>query len=109
MVFMEPEITLFRASFAPALFGVQGPSPVWVGRGRPVTRRPAYAPQAPHGKGSAMGTAGMCARIAAPRADRAPVKAVVAAEPGVLARHRGADQMRGNLIKRAPALVDAVP
>ena len=28
----------------------------------------AYAPHAPHGKGSAVGTAGMCARIAASRA-----------------------------------------
>ena len=37
---------------------------------KPSTRRPAYAPHAPHGKGSAVGTGEMCARIAAPRASR---------------------------------------
>src|SRR5207237_3817680 len=51
----------------------------------------------------------MTALIAIPGCgDRAPVEAVVAAEPGVLARHRGADQIRGNLIKRAPDFVDSV-
>jgi hypothetical protein len=36
----------------------------------PLRRLVAYAPHAPHGKGSAVGTAGVCARIAAPRASR---------------------------------------
>src|SRR5438105_4220791 len=40
--------------------------------------------------------------------DRAPVEAVVPAEPGILARHRGAYQVRGDVMQRAPALVDAV-
>ena len=40
--------------------------------------------------------------------DRAPVEAVVPAEPGIFARHRGAYQMRGGVIQRAPVLVDAV-
>jgi len=51
----------------------------------------------------------MSAPIAIPGCfNRAPVEAVVAAEPGVLARHCGADQVRGNLIEPPPALVDAV-
>jgi len=36
-------------------------------------------------------------------------RAAVPTEPRVLARDRGADQVRGYLIQRAPALVDAVP
>src|SRR5690348_7474755 len=40
--------------------------------------------------------------------DGAPVEAVVPAEPRVLARHRGADQTRGNVVEPPPALVDAV-
>ena len=40
--------------------------------------------------------------------DRAPVEAVVAAEPGVLSRHRGTNQMRRDVIEPPPALVDAV-
>jgi hypothetical protein len=40
--------------------------------------------------------------------DRAPVEAVVAAKPGVLARHRGADQMREDVTEPPPALVDTV-
>jgi hypothetical protein len=37
--------------------------------------------------------------------DRAPVEAVVPAEPGILACHRGAYQVRGDVIQRAPALL----
>src|SRR5215470_9568237 len=40
--------------------------------------------------------------------DRAPIEAVVPAEPRVLARHHGANQIRGNVIEPPPALVDAV-
>src|SRR6516162_9276098 len=51
----------------------------------------------------------MSALIAIPgRGDRAPVEAVVAAEPGVLACYRGADQVRRDVIEPPPALVDAV-
>ena len=52
----------------------------------------------------------MSALVAIPGCgDRAPVEAAMPAEPRVLARHRGADQVRGYLIQRSPALVDAVP
>src|SRR6516164_8190792 len=51
----------------------------------------------------------MSALIAIPgRGDRAPGEAVVAAEPGVLACHRGADQVGRDVIEPPPALVDAV-
>ena len=62
-----------------------------------------------HRDGAGAEQAAMSALVAIPGCfDRAPVKAVVAAEPGVLARHRGADQVRGDIIEPPPALVDAV-
>ena len=64
---LEREITLFRASFAPAIRPPPGLSWArnWVYRAAAVVRLPA-----PQGNGSAEGTPGRFARIAAPRASR---------------------------------------
>ena len=63
----EREITLFCASFAPAIRPPPGLSWArnWVYRAAAVMRLPA-----PQGNGSAEGTPGRFARIAAPRASR---------------------------------------
>ena len=62
-----------------------------------------------HRDGAGAEQAAMPAPIAIPRCrDRAPIEAVVPAEPSVLARHRGTDQMGRDVIEPPPALVDAV-
>jgi hypothetical protein len=64
------EAQLDRVAGAVDAWPLKAPIRFGLGAAKPATRRPAYAPHAPHGKGSAVGTAGVCARIAAPRASR---------------------------------------